>query len=158
MLNNLFILCLKLLFLGVFNDCWLYWIHRMFHANTTNPIQQYFRKCHMIHHVGKYALKIHPSEWALALILPNLLGFYMIGIPLSLVLTAWGIFEAAKGHGHYTKIKTLPKKWYKKIGYAEIRYHIWHHRHPQENLGQFLWYNDYLFGTMAPRWRKQKYG
>jgi hypothetical protein len=148
---------------GFYNDQWLYWIHRFFHADSDNVwpklrgIQKYLNKVHMVHH-RKYSLNLHPVEWAVALTVPVYFANWLIGWELTIFFTVWGIFEAAKGHGHCTKVKTLPKSWYKKIGYAEIRYHIWHHRHPKENLGQFLYYCDWWFGTMAPRFRRGRRG
>lgn len=154
-------LLLKCAFVGFYNDQWLYWLHRFFHADTKDiwkgfrKIHKYLRACHMVHHRGKYSLKIHPVEWFLALVPPCSLAVPIIGWKLMVFFTVWGVFEAARGHGHFLKIKWLPKKFYTVIGYAEVRYHVWHHRHEKENLGQFLWYNDYIFGTMAKRYKKQ---
>lgn len=154
---------LKSLVVGIFNDQWLYGLHRFFHADPKDirdgfkTVHRHLRKYHMVHHRGRYKLKLHPVEWMLALVPVWIFGLPLIGWKLGLLYTTWGIFEAARGHGHFLRIPWLPKRFYSVVGYAEVRYHVWHHRHEKENLGQFLWYCDWLYGTMSPRWRYGKY-
>jgi len=151
----------KLIIYALLNESWLYWWHRIYHIESADvwPIfkrpQGYLKKCHALHH-QRYALIIHPVEWAIALIVPFCFGAWFLSLPVITFLLVWGIFEAARGHGHLLWVPWLPKRWYRMMCYAEVGYHMFHHRRNlRMNFGQFLWLSDYAFGTMAPKWRKR---
>lgn len=145
---------------GFLYDQWLYWTHRWYHAKTKSKIQRYFKRCHLKHH-RKYSLYLHPLEWLVALIPGYAFGWWLLKPHIITIYLFWGIFEAARGHGHFLNFPWFPKGFYRVVFLGmgvEGSYHVYHHKKLTTNYGQFLWLADWLFGTMAVKWRKRKWG
>lgn len=139
----------KLVVITYFIDAWLYWLHRAFHS-TKFPT--WFRKWHMGHHVNfqrSELFTLHPMEFLVNASAPFLLICYLIGPWFFPIATVWGLFEAARGHGHFRWFKVIPKSYYVFFRFCGIGYHRVHHMPGGEkvNLGQMLRVWDDLCNT-----------
>ena len=145
------IFILKMVAITYFIDAWLYWLHVAFHSKRS-PV--WFRRLHMQHHADfqrSEVFSLHPAELFLDSIVPFFFTSWLMGnywfFPC--VVLPWGVFEAARGHGHFKWFKIIPRGYYKALNFCGTKYHGRHHAPGGENinLGQMLRTWDNIMGT-----------
>jgi sterol desaturase/sphingolipid hydroxylase (fatty acid hydroxylase superfamily) len=144
------LIVLKLVLISLLVDAWLYWVHRFSHSSYSPG---WLRRAHGVHH-AQFSLRrkfeLHPIEFVVEAIPLMLIGCIMHPL-FGFAIIAWGLFEAARGHGHFTWFKLIPRWYYKAFGFCGGRYHAVHHAPHGEhvNMGQMLRLWDVLCNTRA---------
>lgn len=130
----------KLVAISFITDMWLYWTHRIYHS-LHSP--EWLRKIHDYHHDVFHRKQLFMLHWV-ELIIAASVPFAVVSLLISPwffpVVALWGLFEAARGHGHFKWFRLIPKGYYKKAKFCGINYHKFHHT-PEgvnKNYGQML--------------------
>lgn len=134
------IILAKLILLSAFIDTHLYWMHRLYHTEWCPAV---LKRAHAYHHAsygktGNFSVSV--TEFMLAIIPPFFVCWYLLSWWFFPIVVAWGMFEAARGHGHFKWFKIIPRAYYKFFRFCGNRYHAVHHTAGGEhvNLGQML--------------------